>query len=305
MYSPRLLLELIITFTMSMLVASVVISSSVTAPIVRPGCRNSCENSTVKIPFPFGIGTGCYHDPWYEIVCNSSSPFLRKFNLEVLNISSCLSTTEYDLYSKPTCSYSDLHLEVATQWQNICTAANTSLTFVTSLDLTDSPFYYSMEYDVFVMAGCPAHAAVINKTGDIVGGCSSVCPGGEGDADPDPISIPNNTSHTCDGLGCCLIQATDSDFYKIRFPNCMKVALMEASSQPKIIERLSSTSPFPTVWHWNPPELPTPTLNNHSDNIFCTPYCNFKGCSNICQCQFPYVGNPYLPYGCQGNTSFF
>ncbi|KAF6162024.1 hypothetical protein GIB67_002613 [Kingdonia uniflora] len=39
---------------------------------VKLGCPSSCGNIT--IPYPFGIGKGCYLDKGYEIKCNKSSP---------------------------------------------------------------------------------------------------------------------------------------------------------------------------------------------------------------------------------------
>ena len=51
-------------------------------PNVKPDCRADCGK--VSIPYPFGIGPGCYMDDWFEIVCNGTGAFLKKINVKVL-----------------------------------------------------------------------------------------------------------------------------------------------------------------------------------------------------------------------------
>ena len=63
-------------------------SALAAAPMAQPGCQAKCGD--VKIPYPFGIGPGCFL-PGFDITCNTttngSKAFIGHGNIEVLNIS--------------------------------------------------------------------------------------------------------------------------------------------------------------------------------------------------------------------------
>ncbi|KAH9603630.1 hypothetical protein KSS87_012445 [Heliosperma pusillum] len=276
---------------------------AVSSNIALPNCSEVCGQ--VKIPYPFGIGDNCYYEKSYEITCNNSffpaKPFLRKFNVEVLDINwpgmYSILDPRYD-----TEDATDLRLTVGLISPNLCQSDGTKQV---SNDFRDSPFLYSRWYNVFVVEGCGGSIVLKNRSGNILTGCASFCDSNAGQ---------KNTS-SCYGVGCCQASLLSSptrdyiekgedgdlDFYKLSVElqqpattNACSISatLIESKSVNKFAGKLSGLPTLPTVLEWRGIYIQS---NNHK-NFTCY---NESNTGPQCFCEFPYEGNPFLPYGCQ------
>ncbi|XP_057793290.1 wall-associated receptor kinase-like 10 [Salvia miltiorrhiza] len=54
-------------------------------PLASTGCPNRCGN--VLIPYPFGVGSGCFLEASFNVTCNTSTtppkPYLNIINLKI------------------------------------------------------------------------------------------------------------------------------------------------------------------------------------------------------------------------------
>ncbi|KAJ0711587.1 putative protein kinase RLK-Pelle-WAK family [Helianthus annuus] len=138
----------------------------------RPGCDDTCGN--IQIPYPFGIGSGCYFNRWYAVDCNSSTPYLSSINnLQILT----------------------LNLENQTVTVNVsmtsdCQTPVRNSSQILTVDLGGTPFLFSQEHNKFTVEGCGN--AVILEQDNLLTGCSTICQN---------ISTTNRNS--CYGINCC------------------------------------------------------------------------------------------------------
>lgn len=146
-------------------------AASVEPPIAKAGCPARCGD--VEIPFPFGIGKGCYADVWFQVSCiKNTVPLLNRTKLEVTEIS-----VDGTLKVKNPITFSNCSGKVENRQ---------------SPNLEGSPFVLSQKSNRFTAVGCGAIALMTLNSSITVAGCFSIC--------GDDTAIVNKS---CNGMDCC------------------------------------------------------------------------------------------------------
>ncbi|KAL8166262.1 LOW QUALITY PROTEIN: hypothetical protein V2J09_007761 [Rumex salicifolius] len=289
-----------VAMTLEMIIKSPAQVSTLFQQQAYESAENAITEASVKIPYPFGMGTSnCFLEDWFEIDCRSSpsnhtklhgsnmKPFLSKLNLQVMDL---------DVGEQPN------QVRVRLPPLNMCSITADKLSPFSaqggSIDLSTSPFSFSTHFNVLMMEGCAGTAVLINQSNIVTAGCGTVCPKSSN------TEIPTNS---CFRVNCCqapLVTGGSYHYYSILFylqsptevKNCMVATLVDTDYVNESVGKLSSSDlgSFPPVrlnWNW-PQYLDRPRHNRHA---FC--YSEDRwGC--ICKNNFD--GNPYLPDGCQG-----
>ncbi|KAI3840370.1 hypothetical protein MKX03_005866 [Papaver bracteatum] len=150
--------------------------------ITKPGCQDKCGN--VSIPYPFGIGDGCFLKRRFELECNHSLPYSTRFpvlgNIKVSNISIPDGEMTTLLSIARDCSAKSEQL-----------AGNIKKNKDTSARL--KRFTFSNTKNKFIAIGCDTMAYLETNISEPIGtGCLSSC-----------NRIEDSTNGTCNGIGCC------------------------------------------------------------------------------------------------------
>ncbi|RZC94223.1 hypothetical protein C5167_021462 [Papaver somniferum] len=262
---------------------------------IKPDCQERCGD--VSIPYPFGIGEGCFLDTLFEIKCNHSfNPPKAVYGggLNVSNISILDGQMTAEVYIANECSD-----------KNISYHAKATL----------GKFTFSNTRNKFITIGCNTMAFLgLNDRSGIGMGCISVC-----------NTTEDTTDGSCTGIGCCeasiptglmrysaSVSIIDKELKNFSFNPCSYAFLIEensfsfSSSYLKDFKNKGSGT-VPAVVGWTigydscDEAKKNPTSYVCGLNTVCIQGTTAPGYR--CNCTQGYEGNPYLKSltggGCQ------
>ncbi|KAL6140386.1 hypothetical protein ACLB2K_058686 [Fragaria x ananassa] len=150
----------LLLWSMSSTEVLVASEASEALPIAKPNCPSHCGD--IEIPYPFGIGAGCYiNDDWFRVFCDNSTgsprPYLNGTNLEVLNISVVEGT---------------LRVRNPITFSNCSGKPNRQ-----AVNLEGSPFTFFSQKNMFTAVGCGVMATITSNSNGVTisAGCRSEC----------------------------------------------------------------------------------------------------------------------------------
>ena len=265
--------------------------------LANSSCSGVAVCGNVTIPYPFGIEPGCYIDDWFAIGCNktlgSPKPFLRRLDLEVLDIS--LEGT--------------LRVNYPMSWWCPETSTKNESESAANVSLASSPFFFSKSRNIFIGMGC-GNLAFFRSSDGLIGGCMSVC-------EKDTIQT-NNSS--CNGIACCKTTIpSDLDVFTAaisgkygKFKSAKDCNYGSLVDQEWFDENLTNhfearkMSQLPVVLNWEINEsLSSLVMERNSSHSTCqfangSSLLGNMSTAFICSCDSGFEGNPYFGDGCQG-----
>ncbi|KAF9600620.1 hypothetical protein IFM89_011203 [Coptis chinensis] len=273
--------------------------------LTLPDCASRCGN--LSIPYPFGIGKGCYRDKGFEVLCRSNDsilvPYLGVTGSLILELS--MDRVRVQGWSVTNCFDRSGNGDRKT----------------VMLNPSSSPFTFSNTQNILSAFGCDIFAYITDPD-DIqmtyLTGCVSLC-----NSRTINLNVPNGT---CAGIGCCQIEIPSGlKAFKLKvdsiniqnrlrasdFNGCSFAAVDDGqfSNTAKLATSymtgsLNYTGSSSAVLDWAIGEETCEEAKRNASNFACKDNSKCIDSSNgqgyQCRCLEGFRGNPYLLRGCRG-----
>jgi len=283
--------------------------------LAMPNCPDKCPNGNVSIPYPFGIGPGCFFSKDFEVTCKNGTAFIGSSGDDQYTTTAAL--LYFDLPN------GEARIQSTVQWScnytNGTNTTNNGLHFALGQSLK-----VSYAKNKFTAIGCATIANIEGSTDGTIdfndlhysSACASFC----------DSQYRISKSSDCDGLGCCQTSLPEAlgafqfglfhDTSIINNPDaqdfspCSYVFIVEGSAfkfDPSYAQHsnFQQHDPLPMVLDWTVGSQTCDKAKNDNSSPYACRAMNSicinatNGAGYRCNCSTGFQGNPYLEQGCQ------
>ncbi|KAF0898471.1 hypothetical protein E2562_008073 [Oryza meyeriana var. granulata] len=309
---------------------------AVAGSVVRPDCPTTCGD--VAVPFPFGIGAGCYHSAGFNLTCDRSRDPPRLLlgdagAFQVLDVSIANATVRAARLGGINITYGS-NTSSADEGRGTWRGFGDGEPFTLSEDRNELVIVWGCDVVALLTDGGNSNSSNVT-----ISGCASFCPGtgtgGQAITGEPGSTLSLTEDRRCTGVGCCQMPiSVGRDSYDVRLrrlnpsqptpPQDTTVVLI--AEQGWLAEASKSTrgSPLPVTFDetavpvllgWTiastrrDPDGAAPESSTcPADAALSACKSSHSSCRNVvaaaragyvCDCDAGYQGNPYLAAGCQ------
>uniref|UniRef100_A0A0E0DC48 Protein kinase domain-containing protein n=1 Tax=Oryza meridionalis TaxID=40149 RepID=A0A0E0DC48_9ORYZ len=256
-------------------------------------CPRSCGN--LSFDYPFGIGSGCFRNPDFNLTCdNTAQPprlFLQGGTTEVVD------DIDPITYGTP------YFMSVDVDFSQVISMRPGANTYNMSWNAPGRSF--ALDYAFLNITGCDFDIYLIDQDRNSgVRLCTVTC--------PDKEITEKVARQNCNGTGCCTIELdTRLSAFQFKFVHHGKGELKAHTNKSSLRDRINITTVDASLL-WSIVDQPTcaSTRDNRTNYACISSYskCNDNPLTPdlgyLCGCDSGYSGNPYVRNGCQRDNGY-